>query len=154
MLGEYAWKDILGLLGIPIEKWPKDYESQIQQIISKGLGLGISKFVMVDPFHRDKEYETLRKEKEFNPDLKLELSSLDGLTFLNNQDDGSGNMMTNNMDYTIISSEKYLKRLAEEAFRVVPEEGIYISCNSDTEDYASRLFPQVKEFGIVKVFEK
>jgi len=70
---------------------------------------------------------------------------IDGLSFLLNQEDQSGNVLTAGLDYSILGdneiSEEYCRRLAEEAYRVIPKNGIWISYKSEPlESHARDIF--------------
>ena len=57
-------------------------------------------------------------------------------------------------NYAVVPNEKYMSRLAEEIYRVVPKGGVYISLGSDTEFFAEKIFPRKTLIDQVLVFEK
>ena len=70
---------------------------------------------------------------------------IDGLSFLLNQEDQSGNVLTAGLDYSILGdneiSNEYCRRLVQEAYRVAPKNGIWISYKSEPlEVYAREIF--------------
>jgi len=89
-------------------------------------------------------------------DIQRYFQKTDGLSFLNEQEDESGNNLTANIDYLLIPHDNYLKRIAQEIFRVTPENGIFMSMNSpEIENEARKLFPIHKEIGYgMEVFMK
>lgn len=140
---------------------------------------GASEVILVDPFVKEVDEYLGEKDKKLNEgeevivdsyrifsekpdkdgmhsfkDIDTKQVKLDALSFLNKQKNNSGNVLTSNLDFNIISSDEYHKRLAEEIYRVVPKNGIYICQMSDAEKYAGELFSEYKKFGVVTVFEK
>lgn len=135
-----------------------DKEDWIQQFLL------MNKFDAVDPFVTpEKYYNNCSKEykkenldyyeKEIFPYGKF--YQTDGLSYLKTQPDESSNAMTFSINFSLIRSGEYLRRLAQEIFRVVPMDGVYISDDSsDLEEEASKLFPYRLEIMGVKFFAK
>ena len=118
-------------------------------------GFNIKRIVLVDPFISEglmyPVNPILKKTAQYK---KIEFSNLDALSFLLKQQDNSGNVITVAIDRIIIPNDEYLKRMTEEIVRVIPPDGAYISCGSDTEDFAKRLFAKYDEYGGIFIFKK
>lgn len=109
----------------------------------------INSFDLVDPFEDEASVLGEKKNELFK------FFKTDGLSFLIEQESSSTNMMTASIDIALIPSGDYLRRLAQEIYRVTSEEGFYVSANSEElEEEAVKLFPYMKEFGLIKVFYK
>ncbi|MFZ5954898.1 MAG: hypothetical protein ACOYT4_00575 [Nanoarchaeota archaeon] len=95
----------------------------------------ISKYLGVDPYSENL-WDLPNKEK------------IDGLGYLVKQSDNSANIITFGLDTFIIQNKSYAEKLVGEIFRVVPEDGIYLSSGSTfLEIYADKLFPIKNELG-------
>jgi len=117
--------------------------------------IGIDKGIVVDPFN---------EPHHFGED-RIRVVKQDALSYLLSQNANSSNIMTNGIDDSILPYgdpviAKYVKEVANEIYRVVPEGGIYVSNNSGPiEREVSKLFKKISEFGRpwfkpVKTFEK
>ncbi|MFC1749386.1 hypothetical protein ACFL2V_11335 [Pseudomonadota bacterium] len=112
--------------------------------------IGIDQVTLVDPFVQEETMKGLKQNDQ------MDFVQNDGLSFLLKQASGSGNVMTASIDGQLISSGEYLQRMAQEIYRVVPENGYYISLLSpQLEEEARELFPEMKKIGLaVKIFYK
>lgn len=127
---------------------------------------GASKVVLVDPFpkrsifgRKIEENEEIRLEEEnmcpMYESKNIFFKNTDALSFLNQQEDNSGNVLTSNLDWCVLPSESYVQRVAEEVYRVVPKGGILIASYSPgIEEFAEGLFPRVRRFHGIGVYEK
>lgn len=80
---------------------------------------------------------------------------LDGLSFLNLQKQEAGNVLTVNINYSLIPDDEYLKRIAQEIYRAVPRDGIFLSTGSnEIENEAKLLFPYHIKLNDITIFTK
>lgn len=117
---------------------------------------GIKKIIAIDPFLSEDDYYFSRQEipenrgeviEKFKKDKCLEFIQDDGLSYLKSKEDNSANALTSSIDNHLIRDDNYLKRLAQEIFRTVPEDGVFVSLNSfEIEQEAGKLFPYIKHF--------
>tara|TARA_Y100000310_G_scaffold13301_1_gene13581 strand:+ start:803 stop:1606 length:804 start_codon:yes stop_codon:yes gene_type:complete len=128
--------------------------------------LGIKEFVLVDPFISDESVHSqleqhigyafdVPKNKQQEMHDSIRGDQRDGLSFLLDQKVGSGNILVASINYSLIPNTDYLKRIAQEAYRIVPKEGVLMACDSDDiEEEASQLFPYSQNFGVATIFSK
>lgn len=113
---------------------------------------GISEFVAVDLFVDPNEVwkeaqDSLRfyapdEERRESIRKKLTFEQRDMFGYLLEQPDNSANVMMSSVDYALIPSREYHQRVAQEIFRVVPEDGVFVMNNCpDIEDEMKKLFP-------------
>ncbi|MEM4625576.1 MAG: hypothetical protein QXJ28_02320 [Candidatus Pacearchaeota archaeon] len=143
ILSKYVLYDI----GSPYPKIPADFVR----------AFNIPVFFMVDPFMNVSVVEKIINSNILIKDefSRIAIKKQDGLSFLVDQEDNSGNVMTNAIDYKIISNDKYLYNLAQHIYRVVPDDGIYISRFSyELELYARDIFSFTNKYGFTKIFSK
>ncbi len=99
----------------------------------------MGKVIGVDPFRNENEINT-------ENDLHTEAVKQDGLSYLLEQADGSGNILCSNLEREIISNREYAEALVKEIFRTIPEAGLFICIHSDAlHDIAKSIFPYVYE---------
>lgn len=129
--------------------------------------LGITDIVLLDPYITE-EYlteklddcmcnicEISKEDERIKIRKQIKFAQEDGLSFLLKQEPGSANVITSHLQYVVIPNEEYLRRMAQEIFRVVPEDGVFISANSDEiEEEAKELFTYERYFVplILRVF--
>lgn len=124
-----------------------------------------NKVISIDPFIKEDEFYEASVEglgedeaKEMKNEIKentQDFRQVDGLGFLLDQADGTLNSLTASINSSLIPSDDYLKRLAQEIFRVTPENGVYVSLDSlDLEKEAEQLFPYKKEDANILYFSK
>lgn len=116
-----------------------------------GFKVGIKDVVLVDPY-----IDIDLKERPEIAD-KVSFEKKDGLSFLLERKTSSGNVITSSIDFALIQNDEYHKRLAQEIYRVTPENGFFISANSpEIEAEARQLFAYVKgdKMGIMIFFKK
>ncbi len=146
--GEKGYDAALHLLGL----------KKIENIERPMLDLGIDKIVLVDPFVSLEEMKKQALSAEPNPETseKIEYRDSDALAYLLAQPDESANILISSFDFDITDDPEYLKRIAEEAHRVVPHGGLFIVNNCpDIEKNAEKLFKKSPDIGIlVYAFEK
>ncbi len=117
--------------------------------------LKIKNIISVDPFVDLNAKTKSEIDKGRIKEKASQFIKNDGLSFLISQEAGSGNNLTININYALIPDEEYLKRLAQEIFRVTPNDGIFISGGSDLiEREAKTLFPFYRSLGTLVVFAK
>jgi len=135
--------------------------------------LGFSEFHVVDPFLAESDMQqalekdlerSARSSKENAQRIEVEENSLrehfkldkvDGLSFLIHQSDEAGNTIMSSLNYYLISSADYLARLAQEAFRVAPVDGLFVTNDSpEISREAKALFPYSRELGPTTLFSK
>lgn len=132
-------------------------------ILEENFKLG--KMHLVDPFMQKAEMdERIRNywKLEKLPDQlktkiieKVDFQQKDGLSFLLSLKDEYANIMVNSINYSLIKNDDYLKRIAQEFYRVNLKNGVCIVCDSsEIEHEAKILFPYFQEFGVVTVFSK
>lgn len=118
-----------------------------------GSDAGINHVTLVDPYAKEGDVFRSGNKEKYKDQFKL--VSQDGLSFLLDQNTSPANVMTCSVDADVIGNYEYIERLAQEIYRIVPENGVFISLNSkEIEDEATRLFPFVQEFSGVRVFSK
>lgn len=117
----------------------------LPQRSKKRYGLDAGRCILVDPF----------AQIEQPTDERIIFEKIDALSFLLRTPNASVNIFMCNIDRTLISTGGLLERIAQEIFRVVPDDGIFISVNcSEIEKECESLFPYAKKFGMGVVFSK
>jgi len=121
--------------------------------------------VVVDPFFKKDDMGEIIKEKEYK---KMEFEQDDGLHFLISQPANNANIFISAVEeavllhgsenITMAEAVNWMKRLAQEAYRVVPAGGCFIvvNCSNELENEAKKLF-EVEKTGdnlSVKIFIK
>lgn len=97
----------------------------------------VHEYIDVEPFSKCKS-KTLPEDI----DTKLQQDKRDGLSYLLAQAEEFGNVICSSINYSLIPNDDYLKRVAQEVYRVVPEDGLFITTDSDEiREEAERLFP-------------
>jgi|GEM_PF-6603822 len=116
------------------------------------------KVELVEPY---KEFLDLMRKANVKKTLShlknntIEFYKIDGLTFLKQKEGGSSNILVSSIDFALINDQDYLKRIAQEAYRVAPEDGFLICMNSpEIEREAKTLFPFSSEIGGAWFFSK
>jgi hypothetical protein len=85
-------------------------------------------------------------EVESIANQKLKFEQIDMLQFLLNQPTESGNIMVAGIDMAVIHVKNYHERVAQEAFRVTPYEGVLICCYAPSIEWeAKQIFPYFTE---------
>lgn len=114
--------------------------------------LGMSKVVLVDPFGQSnfeegrdsKQYinrEGMTDEERAEMKKRFDFQKRGGQSYLLEQAPGSMNVMCGSVDESIIPVQE-AQRIAQEIFRVVPEDGLFVSFISENiEEEARKLFP-------------
>ena len=105
----------------------------------------IDKIILVEPFPDEfMESRFYNYGKKFKEDTsmdelkkKITLVKKDGLSFLLEQEVASGNVIMSGVDNTIIENSQYASRLMQEIFRVVPEDGFFVSNSNTGTDYVA-----------------
>lgn len=118
-----------------------------------GSNLGFSEYIAVDLFRNESElvhnlnwaldYAKIDDENSRkNIEGKMKFEKKDILEFLLQQADKSGNIIISSVNGSLIETDGYFERVAQEAFRVIPEDGIMVTvdCPELTEE-AKELFP-------------
>ncbi|MBR9700199.1 hypothetical protein GOV09_07110 [Candidatus Woesearchaeota archaeon] len=99
------------------------------------LDLGVVEVIAVDPFHNE---ELMRAWAEQSRDMsKIRYDGRDALSFLLDQGTSSANILVNALDGCVIPYD-YAARVAEEAKRVIPLDGILLCSNSDGIEHRAR----------------
>ena len=125
------------------------------------IDFGVSEYTLIDPFldghetietslavHKVRTREDITEKKREEVIKSIQVTNEDGLTALSKLPDGAGNVVMSSIDYDLIGNNDYLKRLAQEAFRVVPIDGIFLVNNCpDVQSTAGMLFPYSEVFG-------
>lgn len=125
---------------------------------------GISDQVLVDPYYEEDEMKKRleRERAQFISEKdrarvkdKIHFVKNDGLSFLLDQTDESGNVITSSIDHFLIRYEPYLRRMAQEICRVTPTDGVFICVNSpDIEAESKKLFPYWVRTDVATLFSK
>ena len=119
--------------------------------------MNVGRVTLVDPYYGERAMDREEKEQLTQEGLqgRVDFSKTDGLSFLIAQRPDSGNVVASAINVTLINDREYLKRMAQEIFRVVPRDGIFITFTSNhIEDEANELFPYKKLFSGMSVFAK
>ena len=123
--------------------------------------IDVRSITLVDPFTAKRmEKDKIRHTINLTPDQqekakKIVISDAGALEYLRQQPTGSKNIVITSFDLTVVSNEDYHRAIALEAFRVVPEDGIFMVAVSDVMEIdAKGIFPFFKEYGMVNCFSK
>ena len=124
------------------------------------IDFGVSEYTLIDPYidetviSKTLELRQVKTRSDIKDDTReqiinsIRLSKQDGLTALKALPDNAGNVVMSSIDSALIMNSDYLRRLAQEAFRVVPTDGVFLANNCpEIEHEASLLFPHKDTFG-------
>lgn len=115
-----------------------------------GIDLGVSDVVLVDLYSKPNEDEIANiKSKQ----IKFEKN--DALSFLISQNFNAGCYFMSHIEYSLIPCAEYHQRIAQEIYRTMPEDGIFISNGCyDIEKEAEELFSVNKSMDGFGLFMK
>lgn len=124
-------------------------------------GLRIENLKLVDPYFDEKEMMDYITDKR-NDYKNNEVIKDDGLHFLTTQEDGSGSVFLSSIDFALVScsmsnkeATAWLKRVAQEAYRITPEGGALIVTNcGEIKEEAEKLFDRYEKIGSATFFYK
>jgi len=115
-----------------------------------GVDMGVSEIVLVDLYSKPDDSE-INDAK--NKQIKFEKN--DVLSFLISQNFNAGCYFMSHIEYFLIPCAEYHQRIAQEIYRTMPEDGIFISNGCyDIEKEAEELFPINKGTDSFKLFMK
>ena len=110
-------------------------------------GSGAEKTIVVDPYFKKKEMDKIIENKQYD---KTEFKEDDGLHYLVEQSDNSGNIFISNLGADVLKSggndnfpaKEWMERVSQEAYRVAPNGGCFIlvNCYPEFENEAKKLF--------------
>lgn len=94
-------------------------------------------------------------EEKLGGATSAHVETQDGLTFLKSRETESGNPIVCSLDSLVVPVPDYLRRIAQEMFRVTPKDGVVITSNVDViNDELVGLFPYSIKWGYVRFFSK
>lgn len=132
-------------------------------MIKEACDIGIEKIQLVDPFvdiealkQKHLHDASISKDKKDEMNKRIQPIRSDALQFLSAAQTESQNITISSLDRLVIPNLAYHARVAQEVFRVVPEDGIFICTLSDEiEAEARKLFPYALELPMqMVVFSK
>jgi hypothetical protein len=132
----------------------QEIENKLLEMRDGHMNLNVNRCVLVDPFaFEDMKLckDSLRLEQKED---RLILVKNDGLSYLLQSPSGSANVLMVNVDYALINNPEYHQRLAQEIFRVVPDNGLFLTYNTSATEEAKKLFPYYLVFGAGTIFSK
>jgi len=159
-------REYLGLENLPPDELKKlEDEEEDRATVSRLFGStyikgrhlpkGASEVIQVDPFSPGRD--SMKNGEKIEIGFKLTFIKEDALSFLNNQEAGSGNVLMSHVDSFILKDKEYIKRVAEGIYRVVPPDGVFMCYISNVIEYeAEKLFPVKRKIQGTQmyVFEK
>lgn len=119
-----------------------------------GCDVGIKHATLVEPNAQEDDIYEREGEKERYKN-KFDFVRKDGLSFLLNKNTAPANIMVCSLDVDVVGSYGYIERLAQEIYKKVPEDGIFVCVNSpEIEKLADRLFAFRQQTGSALIFSK
>lgn len=110
-------------------------------------GSRAEKTIVVDPYFKKEDMDQIIEDRQYN---KTEFIEDDGLHYLVEQSDNSGNIFISNLGADVLKSggndnfpaKEWMERVSQEAYRVVPNGGCFIlvNCYPEFENEAKKLF--------------